>query len=259
MKIAIVGYGRMGHTLEALAPEMGCEVVACLDHDAHLDRDSLAGAQVAIEFTVPESAPSVIRTLAALGVDVVSGTTGWQDQLESVSRAVDAAGTGLLHAPNFSIGVALFRRMVRDAAQIVDGVEDYDVHLHETHHHAKVDHPSGTAVALADDILSQSTRKTSWAEYPPADSPGSAGSLGSTGPADPVDPAVLGISVAREGHVPGTHIVTFDGPDDRIELRHDARSRNGFARGALTSAKWLHGRTGVFTLDDLLDAQLGER
>lgn len=244
MKIAIVGYGRMGHTLEQLAPGMECEVVACLDRDAHLDHDSLAGAEVAIEFTAPAAAPGLIRTLAALGVDVVSGTTGWGDELESVRRAVDAAGTGLLYSPNFSIGVALFRRMVREAARIVDGVDDYDMHLHETHHRYKLDHPSGTAVALAEDILSQSTRKKSWAEDPPA---------------GPSDPEVLGISVAREGHVSGSHVISFDGPDDRIELRHDARSRNGFARGALRAAQWLRGRTGVFTLDDMLDAQLGKR
>ena len=244
MKIAIVGYGRMGHALEALAPEMGCEVVAQLDREARLDREALAGAEVAIEFTAPAAAPSVVRTLAALGVDVVSGTTGWKDELEGVCRAVEAAGTGMLHSPNFSIGVALFRRMVRQAARIADSVEDYDMHLHEIHHRYKVDHPSGTAVALAEDVLSQSVRKESWAPDPPA---------------GPADPEVLGVSSAREGNVPGTHILSIDGPDDRIELRHDARSRNGFARGALTAALWLKGRTGVYTLDDLLDARLGER
>ncbi len=244
MKIAIVGYGRMGHALEALAPEMGCEVVAHLDRDARLDREGLADAEVAIDFTAPAAAPAVIRTLAALGVDVISGTTGWQDELGGVSRAVAAAGTGLLHSPNFSIGVALFRRMVRHAALIVDSVEDYDMHLHEIHHRYKVDSPSGTAVALAEDILGQSARKESWAVDPPG---------------GPGDPEVLGVSSAREGHVPGTHILSFDGPDDRIELRHDARSRNGFARGALTAAVWLKGRTGVYTLDDLLDTRLGER
>ena len=241
MRIALVGYGRMGRALDALAPELGLHVAARIDRNEGLDPDRLAGVDVAIDFTLPEVAPDVLRRLAELGIDAVSGTTGWYDRLDDVRAAVERAGTGLVYAPNFSIGVALFRRMVRDAARLAAIEPDYDVHLHESHHRHKVDHPSGTAVAIADDLLEAHPRKVRWEEDPPAGER---------------PPEVLGVSVSRHGSVPGTHVVQFDGPHDRIELRHEARSRDGFARGALEAARWIHGRPGVFTLDDLLDARL---
>jgi 4-hydroxy-tetrahydrodipicolinate reductase len=168
---------------------------------------------------------------------VVCGTTGWYDALPRVRAAVDAAGTGLVYAPNFSLGVALFSRLVRDAARRVDALDDYDVFLHEAHHRHKADHPSGTARALADDVVRAMNRKRDWREGP------------STGTADA---GTLWVSVTRAGEIPGTHVFGLEGPDDRLELRHEARGRSGFARGALEAARWIHGRTGVFTLDDLL-------
>lgn len=237
MKIALVGAGRMGAEVERLATETGYPVVARIGRGDPIDADSLAGAEVAIEFTEPGAAPANLVALARAGMDVVSGTTGWYDELDRVRDAVERAGTGLLYSPNFSLGVALFTRLVRGAARRVDALTDYDVHLHEAHHRHKRDHPSGTARALADGVVEVMTRKVEWREGPPD---------------GPADPSILQVSVTRAGEIPGTHVVGLDGPDDRIELRHEARSRAGFARGALAGAEWIRGRSGVRTLDDFL-------
>lgn len=237
-RIALIGHGRMGHEVERLAPERECTVVARLGASEAITLESLGGAEVAIEFTGPDAAPGNLQRVAALGVDAVCGTTGWYDALPAVRAAVEAAGTGLVYAPNFSLGVALFRRLVRQAAALADALDDYDVFLHETHHRHKVDHPSGTARALADDLVEGLARKTGWAEGPAEGAP---------------DPSTLWVSVTRAGEVPGTHVIGLEGPDDRIELRHEARGRAGFARGALDAARWIHGRTGVFSLEAMLD------
>ncbi len=246
MKLALVGYGRMGREVERLALEQGHEVVARLGKGDSLSGDALSealrGAQVAIEFSVPGAAADNLRALAEAGVDAVCGTTGWYDELASVRGAVEAAGTGLVYAPNFSLGVALFTRLVREAARRVDALEPYDVHLHEAHHRHKVDHPSGTARALADEVVRQMTRKAAWREGPPEGAP---------------DPGTLWVSVSRAGEIPGTHVLGLEGPDDRIELRHEARSRAGFARGALEAARWIRGRRGVFSLEAFLDDRFG--
>lgn len=242
MKIAVVGYGRMGREVERLAVEAGHHVVARLARTDDITSATLAGADVAIEFSTPGAAPGNLSALAAAGVDVACGTTGWYDQLSAVRSAVEAAGTGLVYAPNFSLGVALFSRLVRDAARRVDALGDYDVHLHEAHHRHKADHPSGTARALADAVVQAMSRKATWREGPPG---------------GPADPATLWVSVARAGEIPGTHVLGLEGPDDRIELRHEARNRAGFARGALEAAGWIRGRGGVFSLDAFLDDRFG--
>ena len=244
MKIAIVGPGRMGSEVEAMAREQGHEVVATLGRDDEISRHTLGEAEVAVEFTLPEAAPHVLPALARAGIDAVSGTTGWSDHLPAVRQAVEEAGTGLIHAPNFSIGVAVFRRWIRTVAEDLDGLEEYDVALHEVHHTRKVDAPSGTARLLAETILAETHRKDRWALTP---GDGERGSL---------DPRVLRITAERVGWVPGTHEIVLDGPDDQIVLRHQARSRRGFARGALSAAEWIRGRRGVFTLDDMLDEKL---
>lgn len=241
MKIALVGYGRMGHEVEAVALEAGHQVVARLDREDVVDREALAGAEVAVEFSVPDAAPAILESLAAAGVPAVSGTTGWYDHLPRVRAAVERHGSALVHAPNFSVGVAVFHRWVRTVARDLDGLPDYDLALHETHHVGKVDHPSGTARLLAETVLSETDRKVRWAEGPPRGVP---------------DPDTLWVTSARVGSVPGTHELVLDGPDDQIVLRHTARSRKGFARGALLAAEWIQGRTGVFTLDDVLDERL---
>lgn len=237
MKIAIVGPGRMGRAAAEAARGTGHEIVATLGRGDYIDEASLAGAEVAIEFSTPSAAPGNLVRLAQSGIDVACGTTGWSDRAAEVGEAVSRAGTGLLVAPNFSLGVAAFTRLARHAAELAAGVPEYDVHLHEAHHRHKRDHPSGTARTLADAVVSALDRKASWRVGPPDGTP---------------DPAVLYVSVTRAGEIAGTHVVAFEGPHDRIELRHEARDRGAFARGAVEGALWIRGRAGVFGLDDWL-------
>ena len=237
MRIAIVGPGRMGLAAERAALDAGHEVVARIDRGDRIDAETLGGSEVAIEFSTPTAAPGNIVRLAQAGVDTACGTTGWTDDAGTVRAAVESAGTGLLTAANFSLGVAAFARLVRRAAELAAGVPEYDVHLHEAHHRHKLDHPSGTARMLAETIVAGLDRKVRWEPGPPDQAP---------------DPAVLYVSVTRAGDIAGTHVVAFEGPHDRIELRHEARDRGGFARGAVEGALWIHGRTGVFGIEDWL-------
>ncbi len=242
MKIALIGYGRMGRAVEEVAVENGDEIVARVDLDEDpggrgLSAERLAGAEVAIEFTAPAAAAANLRALAACGLDVVCGTTGWLDSLDEVAAAVESAGTGLIHAPNFSLGVQVLFRLARLASRLCDRLNEYDPHVLEVHHRHKLDSPSGTARKLADIVLGEVTRKERWA-------------LGAS--EGPADPSVLQVNAVRAGDSPGVHVLGLDGPDDRVELRHEARSRKGFARGALAAADWIRGRQGVYTLDDLL-------
>jgi len=227
LPVALIGMGKMGRALEALAPERGFRVVATLD-PSHPDyrgvtKESLAGARVAIEFTTPDSAPDNIRACAAAGCPVVVGTTGWYPQLEKLSREVEQRGGALLTAPNFSVGVAVFDRVVAEAARLFGQLAGFDAHLVETHHAAKKDAPSGTAGALA---------RTAEA------------ALGRAVP----------VTSIRTGSVPGTHEVIFDAPFEQVRLVHEARDRRVFAEGALVAARWLVGRHGVFTMRDVLSS-----
>jgi len=240
MKLALVGYGKMGRAIENVALERGHEVVARIDptlDTSDINVETLGGAEVALEFTVPGVAVDNITALAAAGVDAVVGTTGWHERLEEVAAEVNGAGTGLVHATNFSLGVNLFFRLVRTAARMADRLNEYDVHVREAHHRHKIDHPSGTAITLADILIEELAAKESWSAALPDGAP---------------HPQVLYVASERVGETAGSHVVSLEGPDDRIELRHDARTRTGFARGAVTAAEWIRGRSGVFTLDDML-------
>jgi 4-hydroxy-tetrahydrodipicolinate reductase len=225
LPIALIGMGKMGRALAALAPERGFRVVATLDAsqpDYHgVTADALAGAHVAIEFTTPDAAPDNALACAAAGCPIVVGTTGWYDRLPAVAAQVERRGGALLTAPNFSVGVAVFDRVVAEAARLFAQLEGFDAHLVETHHAAKRDAPSGTAGALARTIevaLGRSIPMTS----------------------------------IRTGSVPGTHEVIFDAPFEQVRLVHEARDRRVFAEGALVAARWLVGRRGVFTMRDVL-------
>jgi len=248
MKLALFGYGRMGRAVHEIAVERGHEVTATLDEGTNergggITRKALAGARVAIDFSTGESVLPNVRRACELGANVVVGTTGWDSDLGEVEAIVTESGTGLLYAPNFSIGMFLFTRLVESAARMVDRIEDYDVHLWEAHHRHKVDHPGGTARALADLLVSEIERKVGWT----TDLPGGA----------PHDVRELQVAVSRVGEVPGIHEVGLEGPDDRIQLRHEARNRLGFARGSVLAAEWLEGRSGVFTLPDFMADLLG--
>jgi len=226
LRLAIIGMGKMGRAVAALAPERGFEVVATIggrDNPAGsgLSPATLRGAEVAIEFTDPEAAPTNVETCVDLGVPIVCGTTGWYDQLEAVASDVRRNDGALLYAPNFSVGVAVFLAAVERAARAVAAAGGFDAHVVETHHAAKKDAPSGTALVLAREA---------------------AAALGRDVP----------ITSVRTGSVPGTHEVIFDGAFEQIRLEHLARDRRVFADGALRAAAWLVGRRGVFTMKDVL-------
>ena len=226
VRIALIGMGRMGRALDALAPERGCEVVARLDAaemSNGISAADLHGAQVAIEFTTPESSVANAIALLQVGCPVVIGTTGWSSQLPVIEAAAQAAQGAALWSPNFSIGVQLFLAIAEDAAARARQLSGFDVHVVETHHIAKLDAPSGTGIAIADRL-----REGLGREVP--------------------------ITSVRTGSVPGTHEVIFDAPFEQIRLVHEARDRRVFADGALTAARWLAAARapGVYTMRDVL-------
>ncbi len=222
--LAIVGYGRMGRLIEELAPEYGFDVRAKFTrennlHDAGINRDSLS-------FTTPDSAPDNLRRLAALGVNTVSGTTGWFEHLPAVHEAIHSADTGLVYSANFSVGVNVFLQTVARAAAFFAKYPEYEAWGWEIHHSAKKDAPSGTLKKLAEEIRAAGYHRT------------------------------LTLTANRAGANPGTHEIGFDSPADTITLRHTSRSREGFARGALRAARWAVGKRGVYEFREIL-SELG--
>ncbi len=231
MNLAIVGYGKMGRLIERLAPEYGFDVKVRLNRRNNgefqaLTKQKLAGIDVAVEFSNAEAAAKNIGGLARAGVNAVVGTTGWLAKLPCVRAEVERAGTGLVWAPNFSVGVFVFTQIVTQAAQLLANESDYGSWAWEIHHAAKKDAPSGTLLALA-------TR------------------MKESGYERPID-----LSSSRAGSHPGTHEIGFDSPADTITLRHSARSRDGFARGALRAARWVAGKKGFFEFREII-GQLG--
>ncbi|MGH9837409.1 MAG: 4-hydroxy-tetrahydrodipicolinate reductase [Blastocatellia bacterium] len=227
MKIAIVGYGKMGRMIERVAAARGHEIAARFDIDnnvngAGLTAESLAGVDAAIEFSTPDTVLENIRRLAALRVPTVVGTTGWHAKLAEVKRLVESNEAALVYGANFSIGVNLFYKLVRDAAALLAQHTEYDPFLIEAHHKFKKDAPSGTALVIADQIRESYGGRT---------------------------PEAVSI---RAGHIPGTHEVGFDSEADMITLTHTARSREGFAAGAVLAAEKIVGRRGVFEFPELL-------
>jgi 4-hydroxy-tetrahydrodipicolinate reductase len=220
VKLALVGYGKMGRMLDQLAPQSGFDVIARIDLGG--DFASASGADVAIEFTQPEAAPANLERLAAMKVPTVCGTTGWFDQLPRITKAVEAAGSALVWSPNFSIGVNVFTRLAAEAARLLAGESDYGAWAWEIHHSTKKDAPSGTLLKLVQEMKS--------AGYP-----------------RPID-----VSSNRAGAHPGTHEIGFDSAADTITMKHTARSREGFARGALKAAQWVAGKRGVFEFSQVL-------
>ena len=225
--LAIVGYGKMGKLIERLAPEYGLEVRAIFSgrdnmHAQALSRETLRGVAVAVEFSTPAAAPENVRRLAVLGIHSVVGTTGWFEQLPAVRDAVLHAKTGMVWAANFSVGVNLFMRAVADAAALFAIHPEYEAWGWEIHHSAKKDAPSGTLKKLAEEMHA----------------------AGWTRP--------VSLSANRAGAIPGTHEIGFDSLADTVTLRHTARSRDGFARGALQAARWVVGKQGAFEFKEIL-------
>lgn len=238
MNIALLGYGKMGKTIEKIAAERG-HVIGLKVGSANAGA-STAQCEVAIEFSRPESALTNIRACLREGTPVVVGTTGWYDHLGEVRELVREHNGSLLWASNFSIGVNLFFRVNRMLAALMDQQKEYAVHIDEVHHVHKLDAPSGTAITLARDIDLKSARYTGWEL------------LGSSADPPAKGTAVVPINSERVGEVPGKHSVTWKSAQDRIVITHEAFGRDGFALGAVVAAEWLRGRKGLFTMDDVL-------
>ena len=217
-KLAIVGYGKMGHLVEQLAPEYNFDVVARVNRTP----EALEGVDVAIEFSTPEAAVENLKYLANLRIPTVTGTTGWTAHLPEVKKMVEDSGTGLVWSPNFSVGVAVFRKLTAMAAHLLRDEAEYGAWAWEIHHDAKKDAPSGTLIHLVQAMKDAGYKRN------------------------------IDTSSSRAGKHPGTHEIGFDSAADTITLRHTARSREGFARGALKSARWILNRKGVFTFEEVL-------
>jgi 4-hydroxy-tetrahydrodipicolinate reductase len=242
-RIALIGYGKMGRELHQLAMEKDLTVSVIIDpfldkYRFPLTAEVLREADVCIDCTTPDAVPENVRALAALKKDIVVGTTGWLSHLDEIRADVSANGTGLLYASNFSIGMHLFVRLVAQASLLLQSHPSYDVAVNETHHARKKDAPSGTALTIAKTILENFSKKMS---------------IHTGAPEGALRNDQLHVSSQRLGSTPGIHTVTFDSAFDTIELKHTARSRQGFAEGALIAAKWIHGKKGLFTLEDMLN------
>ena len=248
MKIALIGYGKMGHMIEQIALERGHEIVSIIDVDNIEDFDSsaFASADVAIEFTNPTAAFANYQRAFAHNVKVVSGSTGWmQDHKAEVERMCMEGGQTLFWASNFSIGVAIFSAVNRYLAKIMNGFPQYDVELEEVHHMHKLDAPSGTAITLAEEVVNDLDRKDKWVKgYQRA-------ADGTESGTNDVAPNELPITSIRCGEVPGIHSVIYDSEADKITITHDAHNRMGFALGAVLAAEYTKDHTGLLTTSDL--------
>ncbi|MFH1121479.1 MAG: 4-hydroxy-tetrahydrodipicolinate reductase [Bacteroidota bacterium] len=236
MKIIISGYGRMGHEIEKVAVERGHMVVATPDNNEAWSALTLTTetCDVVIDFSTPQSAALVVNQCLNAMIPVVSGTTGWQNELDKIKEICRATGGSFFYAPNFSIGVNIFYEVNRKLAHLLSG-HDYAPRLNEIHHIHKLDAPSGTAISLANDIVSANRQMKSWK------------------PGESTNRSILPVISERSGDVPGTHIVTWISEADTIEIKHSAHNRRGFATGAVLAAEWLQGRNGVFGMPDLLN------
>lgn len=211
LNIALFGHGKMGEMVEACALQRG--------HSLVKDRDN---PDLFIDFTVPDAVLGNVRKAVALKKNIVIGTTGWEAHFNEVRKIVENEGIGLLYSPNFSIGIHLFAQIVKEAAQLIDSFEEYDIGLIESHHKQKIDSPSGTAKMLLQTLNQNLQRKQT-----------------------------VQTTSFRCGSIPGTHTVIFDSPADTIQITHEARNREGFALGAVKAAEWLHGKKGLYQFEDI--------
>jgi len=230
MRILLVGHGRVGRLLESLAGEYGCEVAGIIDSRTASGPDGprsqrWEGVDVAVDFSAPSAVASNVPALAARGINLVVGTTGWQNDEAAVRRAVEHAGVGIVAAPNFSTGVVVLEAVVGRAAAVLETPAEFGAWIHEAHHATKKDAPSGTALLLKRAMEAGGFRR-------------------------PID-----VSSTRAGQIPGSHAVGFEGPAESIVLSHVARDRTAFARGALVAARWIQGKRGWFTMKDVLGIQ----
>ena len=239
MKLALIGYGKMGKAIEGIALERGHEISLRADREG-FEANDLKSSDVAIEFTTPDSAEANIKKCVDADVPVVVGTTAWYDSFNSVSEYVKANNGGLFTATNFSIGVNLFWKLIEFSGQLMSDYTDYEASIDEIHHTEKLDAPSGTAITTAERLLLTIGRKKDWIHHENGDG------------SQPTELEMI-VRSFREQGVPGTHTVKFDSSIDSIEIKHTAHSRIGFASGALTAAEWMKGKSGIYTMKDLLN------
>jgi 4-hydroxy-tetrahydrodipicolinate reductase len=222
MNLAIVGYGKMGRMIEQLAPEYAFTVTAKADQSSEITPESFAHVDAAIDFSIAEAVIPNAKALSMLGVNLVIGTTGWLDRIDELKTIIATGNTGCVWGPNFSIGVAIFSRLVSEAAKLMQNEAEYESWAWEAHHSAKKDAPSGTMLKLVDDMRHAGYKKR------------------------------VDISSTRAGKIPGIHEIGFDSAADTITLTHTARSREGFARGALKAAQWVVGKRGFHEFSDII-------
>lgn len=246
MKVAIIGYGKMGHLIEEVAKSRGLDISCIIDIDdtSKYASDEFRKSDVAIEFTTPQAAVDGILSCFAAEVPVVVGTTGWNDSLPEIQSMCEKGKGTLLYASNFSIGMNIFMAMNRYVTNIMNGFDSYDPSLTEVHHVHKLDHPSGTAITLANQLTSLSTRFKKWIEKELGEKP---------------DKGLLPVYHRREGEVPGIHTIAWESDCDSIIMTHDAKNRLGFARGAVSAAQWLAGKKGFFSIGDFLSDVTGTK
>jgi len=250
LKIALIGYGKMGREVEQVARSRGHTIAARIDPVSNattaseISSQTIGAVDVCVEFTGPASAVGNIEQVVRLGKPLVVGTTGWYQHLPAVEKMVMQEKAGLVYAPNFSLGVNLFYQLAIEAARLFHPFEEYDVCASEAHHRLKVDSPSGTARRLSEIVLEHFPRKRRVV----VDSLNRA-----------IEPDELHLVSLRAGHFPGTHSLAFDSSADTVELTHTARSRAGFASGALLAVEWIVGRQGVYTFEQVLQDLLAGR
>ncbi|GHU63997.1 4-hydroxy-tetrahydrodipicolinate reductase [Bacteroidia bacterium] len=237
MKIALIGYGKMGREIEKIAVERGHEIVSVIDINNLKDFDSsqFLSAEVAIEFSQPQSALANYRKCFERNISVVAGTTGWLEHLEEVKETCKEQAKTFFYASNYSIGVNIFFAVNQYLAKIMNNFPSYDVRMEEIHHIHKLDSPSGTGITLAEGILENIDRKTQWKEALEGASND------------------LLIHSKREGEVPGIHEIIYESDADIISIKHDAKSRKGFALGAVLAVEFVKGKKGFLTMNDMLD------
>ena len=232
MKIALIGYGKMGKVIESIALSRGHEIALKIDKDSG-DYD-LSTVDVAINFSTPESAVENIRKALENNVPVICGTTGWLSELETIETLCKFKNGAFIYASNFSLGVNIFFELNKNLAKIMKSLTDYKVDLEEIHHKQKLDTPSGTAITLAEGVI-ENSHYNSWELAPAKDS------------------KKLEIIAKRHTNVPGTHSVNYNSSIDRISLTHTAHNREGFGLGAVVAAEWIIGKKGVYTMNDVLN------
>lgn len=247
MKIALLGYGKMGKMIEQIALERKHEIVLAIDHqNLHdLTVEHLQKADVAIEFSTPQTVLSNIKLCFKAGIPVVVGATGWYDQLETIKNECLQRNAALIYASNFSVGVNIFFHINKMLAKVMSQFPDYEVQVEEIHHTQKLDAPSGTAITIAEGIIENMPVKEAWVNVV-------SGQVEDTSPAV-ITPKQLLIESHRIENVPGTHTVIYGSEVDTIEFKHTAHNRSGFALGAVLAAEWIRDRKGFFTAADLFN------